>query len=100
MSNNFVRGQKIVCIVDDWHTIFHKYHPTLPKKGLIYTIRDMYADAAGNPGLLLVEIVSKANNTSHVEQGFATTHFRPALDHKTDISIFTEMLTPKTVSVD
>jgi hypothetical protein len=87
-------GQKVVCVVafDD---MARSWGFSGPAKGSVYTIRE-FDDRGDAPALRLVEIVNppcKHRNISEpIEPGFAVTGFRPVVERKTDISIFTEIL--------
>lgn len=89
----FYVGQKVVCVNDlNW------YEPSaskyFPKRGSIYTIRGMrgpYFD--GMHGCYLNEIINPPDANGE-EWTFCVSRFRPVTDRKTDISIFTQMLTP------
>lgn len=93
-------GQKVVCI---------KAHPewvraccAVPLVGRTYTVRGI--DDTG--GLLLEEIVNRhhpfafdisTGRLSPGEASFYVDRFRPVVERKTDIAIFTEMLGPQRV---
>lgn len=69
-----------------------------PNVGEVYTVRAIMP-LDGGLVLYLVEI-----DNSHValdcEPGFESEFFRPAVERKTDISIFQAMLNPSPVTVD
>ena len=68
--------------------------PNLPVLNGIYTIRDFVpADVYGPEQIRLVEIRNPSGGRWEYEPSFAPKRFRPAVERKTDISIFTEMLT-------
>lgn len=93
-------GQKVVCVRDEWITLAGE---STPKAGVIYTIRNIEAADAGEDGvyLQLVEIVNAPRPyiDGHKESAFWSLGFRPVVERKTDISVFTEMLktAPETV---
>ncbi len=99
----FYVGQKVVC-VDDEPGGYPGNAPNLAglKSGAIYTVRALREhDHSGNMGLLLCEIIRPIlSDDCGREQPFYIRRFRPAVERKTDISIFTAMLTPKRQSVD
>jgi hypothetical protein len=65
----------------------------------IYTIIGFgKPDRRGDIGLHLAEVTIHADGT-HTD-AFASKRFRPVAERKTDISIFTAMLTPSKVGVD
>lgn len=84
-------GQKIVCIV--------KIPPqsplgeALPRYGSVYTVRGLPTGSSG-PGVYLEEIQNPPAHTvdGFVERYFEQWGFRPVVEKKTDISIFTAML--------
>lgn len=90
-------GQKVVCI---------KGHPeyvgcVVPVVGSTYTIRGVDETC----GLLFEEIINRiatcfdlsSGAISYGECSFWIDRFRPVIERKTDISTFTEMLTPNRV---
>lgn len=85
-------GQKVEC-VDDGQSFYG--FPSGLKKGERYTISDVmeYHDGVG---VRLVEIPWVPVPLVHT-RGWRSTRFRPIVETKTDISIFTEMLKPKVV---
>lgn len=99
-------GQKVVCVDDD---ISGKYLPPgfLPtahgmdglKKNNIYTIR-MVGTEIGVPICRLVEIVRPFCDYTGAEAPYAVARFRPVVERKTSIEIFTAMLKPSKVGVD
>lgn len=95
----FYVGQKVVC-VDGKKTNKYTPWPVRPgvtldglKEGAVYTIR-MVGSYAGIPTIWLNEIVRPIMDgwESFGEQAYSVHRFRPAVEHKTDISIFTKML--------
>jgi hypothetical protein len=78
----------------------------MPKIGSIYTIRSIEDRSAGEPvwkaglAVTLAEIVSAIHPATGKEYAFLSTNFRPVVEKKTDISIFTEMLHQTPVPVD
>lgn len=73
---------------------------TKPVKGNIYTVRGIRGFSIGvfsAVGIVVEEIHNEARLylAGMIEVHFHVVHFRPV--HKTDISIFTAMLTPKKV---
>lgn len=76
-------GQKVICIDEVGQ------NPNLGDrtviKGRIYTVREAY-DWFGYPGIRLDEIYN------YLDRGYSAHRFRPVVERKTDISIFTAML--------
>jgi hypothetical protein len=64
--------------------------------GGVYTIRAVRLsqdlDTKGEPACLLAEIFNSFNPFSGKEPGFLQSRFRPAVERKTDITVFTEIL--------
>ncbi len=90
--SNFQVGQRVVCINDRFHG--HKRNGfALPKQGQVYTIRRLVSRGYG-VGLLLNEIQNPERQfiNDYGEPGFLAHRFRPVVERKTDISIFTKML--------
>lgn len=109
---SFHVGQKVVC-VDDRERVsqkdcgffgrFRKYrrlHHNL-NKGDIYPVTGVgvrRCDRSGEYYEML--LLGGAWHFGHTEIGFPSFQFRPLLERKTDISIFTAMLTPTKQGVD
>jgi hypothetical protein len=99
---NFRIGQKVVCIwqysrgMDDC--------PSIPQKGQVYTVRG-FSDAPYRPDELAIYLEEVVNPPFDYSPGwdwtgepsFMACRFRPVVERKTDISIFTEMLGPNKV---
>jgi hypothetical protein len=95
---SFHVGQKIVCIHDGWRHPFIYLVQSLPKKGAIYHVRGFEGEkydpaaAVGCAYIWLSEIVNPP--VSGIEPSFSVRFFRPVTERKTDISVFTKLLTP------
>lgn len=93
----FYVGQKVVCIDDNWagYPIWVAHVPNRPIRREIYTVRSIYS-YGGSSGLLLEELKNPITEWRHVtcEGGFLVRRFRPAVERKTSIEIFTRMLNP------
>jgi hypothetical protein len=94
---SFHVGGEVVCIREpDW----------LPEGaaggsvGETYTVRGVFDCDVFGLGLLLEEIVNPENLTWKQEWLLDASRFRPVIKRKTDISIFTAMLTPTKRTVD
>jgi hypothetical protein len=108
----FYVGQKVVCINDDYEHPNWKYIPNRPKKGDIYTIRGIvdfcYKSSRESPpltreALYLYEVVNQSlpfGGGPDREYAFESGRFKPLLEKKTDISIFTAMLSTQSVKLD
>lgn len=101
----FLVNQKVVCIKEGlwlWerlHSDYVKQYGIVhPRKGEILTVRSVEIDASGNECIRLFEILNPvgpvSDNLEPTECTFSAIRFRPLVEHKTDISIFTAMLTP------
>lgn len=88
--SNFRVGQKVVCI--GGKRIGGHGTEAIPEFGSVYTVREFGADG----GIRLVEIVNPplAYIEGFFECTFAVESFRPVVERKTDISVFTALLTP------
>jgi hypothetical protein len=92
MTVAFRVGQKVVC-VDAKGGIDPK-----PVEGTIYTIRQTLASPIlGIPSVRLQELICPTETFTGQEGFFYALRFRPIVERKTDISIFTKMLTPQGV---
>jgi hypothetical protein len=95
-------GQKVVC-VDDYFAPSAVIPGTiLPKKGDVYTVRELFP-YWGWAAIRLHEIHNppgtyRDEGTGElVEAAFPAFRFRPVIERKTDISVFTAMLKPSRV---
>lgn len=96
----FYRGQKVVCIYDGsppsglgpgkkWD-IGEEI-----SKGCIYTIKDIFTNTFGECfDLFEVGRTVKSQEYWGYRIGYVSYRFRPVVERKTDISIFTAMLNP------
>lgn len=84
-------GQKVVCIKRGNWTGIH----VGPKFGDVLVIRGF--DTHPQKGLLFEGICSGEYYIGSEERGYDQSRFRPIVERKTDISIFTKMLTDKRV---
>jgi hypothetical protein len=89
-------GQKVVCVED--HDVVGTgvwYDDDRIARGEIYTIKRLWVDILGNPVCDLVERSrDTASNYWGFRLGYCRTRFRPIVEKKTDISIFTALLDP------
>ena len=99
----FFVGQKVVCIAEPDPERAAFSNSVWTKKGSIYTIRSIITGLAKPitlqrwTMLLFAEIDNSHNDWHGMEPGFESIWFRPIVSRKTDISIFTKMLTPNGV---
>ena len=90
-------GQKVVCIDNSMAPGLQRWHgQTYPEIGPVYTVRAIVLSSSGYECLLLAEIVNPIPDGYRGEGGFEAVRFRPIVERKTDISIFTDMLMPTT----
>jgi hypothetical protein len=84
-------GQKVVCVNDNGRSLRPSWE-ILPVRGETYTIRCIEGRA-----VRLAEIINDPFPYSEGlgELKFLASRFRPIVERKTDISIFTKMLTPQ-----
>lgn len=85
----FYTGQKVVCVDD---SPSHWGDPSMLKKNSIYTILKVVNHGHG---VWLVEVGHTRGEFEYA--GFRANRFRPAVDTKTDISVFQKELNPKKV---
>lgn len=100
----FYVGQKVVCIWDDYASRkdmgtlqWLERTPHTPVKDLVYTVRTYEPDGGNIIGIRVNEIVNPSSTFygSNAEPQFAPWLFLPIVEKKTDISIFTKMLTER-----
>lgn len=97
MKCNFVVGQQVVCIDDDWPEL-------CVVNGTSIVVRGTARVPMLNEILTIAEIVSVESPIvkeqlvalifHEIAEGWDHTHFAPLETRKTDISIFQRMLTP------
>ena len=80
----FYVGQKVVCIADRKGPVNDLGLPSFVK-GRVYTITSFYEESPHGLFLCVAELDQRVGGQVH--------GFRPIVERKTDISIFTEMLT-------
>ena len=91
-------GQKVVCVDDVFASRHYPGYEAWPTKNIVYTIRDIYNEDFEDgwaTALLLEEIINPFYDwltLGNHEAGFSARRFRPVVEKKTDISIFTKML--------
>lgn len=79
-------GQKVVCVDASPYYCTPRVSTSL-RLNAVYTIRALH-DLYG------ITCVSVEEIEGGIEHAFAATRFRPVVTRKTDISIFTKLLTP------
>lgn len=90
-------GQKVVCVRGP---IYFTKAPHDVCVGKIYTVRELRLSRRNEPGILVDEIHNPIHPKIGREYGFIAARFRPVVERKTDISVFTAMLNPSQVTVD
>lgn len=88
-------GQKVVC-VDDYYQ--DDSPPPHPPVGTIATVSWVDVDCDGDEVIDLVEFPSPRTLT--YGRGYRADSWKPLVSRKTDISIFTAMLNPSSVTAD
>jgi hypothetical protein len=88
----FYVGQKVVCINAGPSRFTGE--ATNARKGVVYTVA-WVGSWRSHPVLLLDEI-----DPAHGHDGFDAARFRPVVERKTDIGIFTAMLNPSDERVE
>jgi hypothetical protein len=100
----FSKGQKVVCINDEFGPLVRKLYAHLPKKDSVYTVRAMYIGRGnvtkagsgqqdGEIGLLLEELVNPRDpalkSGLNGELGFNSERFAP-LEHDSEGNVAVE----------
>src|SRR5690349_16331156 len=99
----FYVGQKVVCVDASVEGYGHGRldHPHRLHEGEIYVVRKVgFSPQFGEDDILVLwlEGVTRINMFEQ-DVGYAAARFRHLVERKTDISIFTDMLKPKTERV-
>jgi hypothetical protein len=81
IAGMFAPGQKVACVDDKFPLGIEKLYSALPKRDVIYTVRDLLPGVSlqnteGETALYLVELVNPANRHG-VEYGFNAERFAP-----------------------
>ena len=99
-------GQKVVCIGADgtpnidWDAWLAYYKIVRPERGSIYTVRDTRMGSGDRQFIRVSEIINPLADfidAPRQEPWWWAEAFRPIVEHKTDISVFTAMLKPSKV---
>lgn len=88
-------GQRVICVNDRGEG------RGALRRGEIYTVTALCPPGPdGEPGLRIAEALSPPERFRYgSDKGWRVTRFRPIVERKTDISIFTEMLSPTPLRV-
>lgn len=54
----FTAGQKVVCINDDYRPVDRRWMQTAPKRGEVYTVREIETRGCKGVGIRLAEIIN------------------------------------------
>jgi hypothetical protein len=101
LNMTFRIGQKVVCVGiegtprADWSEWPAYYKIVKPERGPVYTVRDSRIGANGRQHIRLVEIVNppaKFIDAPDQEPWWWAEGFRPVVERKTSIEIFTKLL--------
>lgn len=105
MSIHFHVGQKVVCVNDEWPEAVYRgqiFPPRVPMLNEVLTIVSISPATLSAPWVHLtfqeIEHCQRVGDVS-ADVGYGSEHFRPVVERKTDISIFTDMLTKTRVGV-
>jgi hypothetical protein len=79
-------GQKVVCVNEAPDPDSFFLETDVLRNGAVYTVASIGPTHWGNPGVALIEVPRPMG------MSFRASRFRPAVERKTDISIFTEIL--------
>lgn len=93
----FMVGQKIICVFAREAPGYGPFGKTEALiKGAVYTVTSAHVDNRGEPTLWLAEVArDETSRRQHGDLvGYRPHRFRPAVERKTDISIFKKLLTP------
>lgn len=98
-------GQKVVCVDDrnftvDRHPQCKKFLPNRPVRGGVYTIRGFDPDVPSAIYVCEIHNPSRQWVNGYGEGSFNIWRFRPAVERKTDISTFHEILRSASQKVD
>lgn len=97
-------GQKVVCVdAGDINGFGCRWmDDDAPTVGSVYTVTSIHADCTGDTVFHLVEIPRGpiARRQWGESAGYNVVRFRPVVERKTDISIFTAMLTGSKIGAD
>lgn len=89
----FDLGEKVVCVNDKFPNGIHDIYNALPRKGKIYTVRDIVPAQdfkfQGTAGVLIEELVNRPNQHG-IEPAFQCHRFREMTTEEVSISIEAE----------
>ncbi len=90
----FAPGQKVACVNDQFPLGIEKLYSALPRKDVIYTVRDLVPgvslqNSEGEVAVYLVELVNPANRHG-VEYGFNAERFAPLATDEDELEEYVE----------
>ena len=90
----FASGQKVACVNDQFPLGIEKLYSALPKKDVIYTVRDILPgvslqNSEGEVAVYLVELVNPAN-LHGIEYGFNAERFAPLETDEDETEVWQE----------
>lgn len=95
----FYVGQKVVCVNAESTPGREWLDAELLVENAVYSVREIRWNPVTNRPNLLLNEIRRNQETNRVQFfGYAPYRFRPLVEKKTDISIFTKMLTPTQVN--
>ncbi len=91
----FSTGQKVACVDDQFPLGIEKLYTALPKKDVIYTVRDLMPgvslqNSEGEVAVYLVELINPANRHG-VEYGFNAERFAPLATDEEEATEYEEV---------
>lgn len=95
----FSRGQKVVCVDDEFEDTIKDQYTALPVRNEVYTVRDCYMGhdvvRRDEVALLLEELTNPVATISGVEKGFRAERFAPLIpDMEEESEEAVEILVP------
>lgn len=101
MKCDFMVGQRVVCIDDDWPDwglVQERFQVPMPSR--VPMINEVLTIAAIRAGTKLLTKHIVWLYFQEIEHGWSYRAFRPLIERKTDISMFTRLLSPADRLVD
>ena len=95
----FSPGQKVACVDDQFPLGIEKLYRALPRKDVIYTVRDLIPGVSlsnheGEVAVYLVELVNSANRHG-IEYGFNAERFAPLETAEDEQEMYVEQEEPE-----
>lgn len=89
---HFRVGQKVVCVDASPSAVFRRWCGDVPVKGQVYTVRGIRVSTHPMWTGALLLLLAEIKNVTTDGDGYRAFRFRPVVERKTDISVFTAML--------